>query len=832
MSDKKIYGKSKVGALDKESSFTEYSDTGAAGFDTAIPITRVDNNDEEDAGGVDQFHNVVDLDEGDDRRRPGAVRVRGTGYYSASDDDEAEYPAEGDAEQGAAVVMSSRVPVAEPVAIGAGDVEDEAEAERIREEAREQAAREVRSKMVTAAVDDDARARTRRRWLLVAVLVILAAVAIALGLTLGRPGEPTISSQQSSYFCAGATGPLRVGAVVESEIVALESSVAGNSNIPRCGPSDDLSLPGRWFRFTGTGTSINAFTCSEDPLLQNFETRIKVFSGQCDELNCVGSDSNFCGHHSLVSWMSKKNEDYYIFVSGSNAESSEGSFKLTIKEGNDNDSCEAAAVIVDQVTGQSTATVSGTISPVAKDQMIPKCGTSEGHGLWYKIRGNGRGMRASACNNETTFAAQVAVFESASDGCDNLVCKIGRSDDSEGCSSFSWRSTAEETYYVFVYESQGSADVSLDPMNFKLTFIEFIPVDNDECSNAATLEVSNQTKARGDTRNATFDDHVLPACASQGRTPGVFYRVLGTGSPMRVSLCNDDTSFNASIQLLGNECRSLTCVAVLNGFRDCEVAWTSEIGVSYYLHVAGRDMRGPFSISVESFEPAVNDLCKDAIEIAPGEIALGSTLAARINDDIMPFEDFSTESILGPFNLCILHYKPNSPAVWYRLVGTGERLEVSTCNNKTTYDTVLTVARGACDTLSCIDASDNALQCGSSSKVQFDSILGESYHIRVDGWIGPSGIPRYLPPVGLFGLTVKELGGAANDYCETAQKVYPVEGVVYHGSTSDATRSVNSRHQSSKVIPSHVYPCFVIVSLTLNKLNVCLYPPHTLIFSQ
>jgi hypothetical protein len=72
--------------------------------------------------------------------------------------------------------------------------------------------------------------------------------------------------------------------------------------------------------------------------------------------------------------------------------------------------------------------------------------------------------------------------------------------------------------------------------------------------------------------------------------------------------------------------------------------------------------------------------------------------------------------------------------VWYSTVGTGKAMTVSTCDNSTNLDTQISVFRGSCDDLECVDGNDQA--CGDQSSVSWFSnfqevyfVLGESFGV-------------------------------------------------------------------------------------------------------
>jgi hypothetical protein len=81
--------------------------------------------------------------------------------------------------------------------------------------------------------------------------------------------------------------------------------------------------------------------------------------------------------------------------------------------------------------------------------------------------------------------------------------------------------------------------------------------------------------------------------------------------------------------------------------------------------------------------------------------------------------------------------EPTAPGVWYNITGDGGNITLSTCSTKTDFDSQISVFTGSCDQLTCVDVIDNA--CGSQSRLQFESIQNEPYHILVHGLGNSSG---------------------------------------------------------------------------------------------
>lgn len=182
--------------------------------------------------------------------------------------------------------------------------------------------------------------------------------------------------------------------------------------------------------------------------------------------------------------------------------------------------------------------------------------------------------------------------------------------------------------------------------------------------------------------------------------------------------------------------------------------------------------------------PPVNDLCADAITVAIPSSTAG-TLVESTND--------SAPSC----SVC-----QSTGGVWYKVVGTGNRITASLCNAGTTFDSKLSVYKGSCGSLVCEDGNDDlgttgafpyaCALSGSRSGVTWCSTLGTEYYILVHSFSTLAG----------FTLDVSEditpCTVPANDACASAISVtegmlpYIDSGVVYRQAHDDIDVTCNS----------------------------------------
>ena len=72
-----------------------------------------------------------------------------------------------------------------------------------------------------------------------------------------------------------------------------------------------VTAPGVWYSLVGEGALVTVGLCDGT----DFDTRISVFRGSCDDLECVGGNDDFCSLQSAYEWLAEDGVEYYILVS-------------------------------------------------------------------------------------------------------------------------------------------------------------------------------------------------------------------------------------------------------------------------------------------------------------------------------------------------------------------------------------------------------------------------------------------------------------------------------------------------------------------------------------
>jgi hypothetical protein len=130
------------------------------------------------------------------------------------------------------------------------------------------------------------------------------------------------------------------------------------------------------------------------------------------------------------------------------------------------------------------------------------------------------------------------------------------------------------------------------------------------------------------------------------------------------------------------------------------------------------------AFSTSQAQAPANDACSTATLITCGATVSGSTLNANI--DAAPTCGLDVPRF----------------GVWYRIVGQGGMITLSTCSASTNFDTQIGVYSGACESLTCVAGNNNAASCAANSRassVTFSSTPGVSYYVWVTGVVNSRG---------------------------------------------------------------------------------------------
>ena len=292
--------------------------------------------------------------------------------------------------------------------------------------------------------------------------------------------------------------------------------------------------------------------------------------------------------------------EFYVVGAGCNTWAGPYSFS-TLEPPPANDDCEnAVALTVNADDNCGIVTAGSTYLATASAQADDVTGTPN-NDVWYSFVAVETAHQVSLTNvtaipSWSSSDMGIGVYD-GSGSCSSLVFF----DDSDPNYLELTGLTPNATYYVRVYGWYGTNQANFD---ICIGTIPPPPV-NDDCTNAITLTCGDVA-----TENTTYalSDAATGYCsAGTGSTPGigVWYKFVGTGEDVQVSLCGSD--FDTKLHLYeatGGTCGTLTCLdsnddGSLCSANQSALTFTSTIGATYYILANG------WSASVGNLEIAI-----------------------------------------------------------------------------------------------------------------------------------------------------------------------------------------------------------------------------------
>jgi hypothetical protein len=410
---------------------------------------------------------------------------------------------------------------------------------------------------------------------------------------------------------------------------------------PTCNTFDDTA-PGNWYVVVGTGDSLTATTCSA---ITNFDTRLSIYCGQCDNLTCITANDDYtCATGSNLtsraSWCSELGRQYFILVHGYLQATGEYALKVTDNgvtctgalpcafTAPLNDSCvHAASVNVPSVTGGTTLGATVDSNALACEDV-----NVTAPGVWYSVIGAGHRFVATTCNDSTTYDTKLSVYCGS---CTDLRC-VGADDDDFTCavnslnSRVEWCAAEGQEYLILVHGfSSHTGHFVLSVYDTDSTCNDPVACAvqhpaNDYCANPEPLAVGASVVAT--TTTASID--TVPLCSDYSATgPGVWYLVPGNGHVLRATTCADtaSTNFDTKLFVFCGRCDSMNCIGADDDDELCPsstlqstVRFCSEPGRDYRVLVTGYlGATGRFRLSILDTDSACTDFITCGPEAAP-----------------------------------------------------------------------------------------------------------------------------------------------------------------------------------------------------------------------
>ncbi len=435
----------------------------------------------------------------------------------------------------------------------------------------------------------------------------------------------------------------------------------------------------------------------------------------------------------------------------------------------------SAAVSIDPGNGNILGTITNN---TGSQDFNNSCGSvGEVPSVWYSLVGDGNTYAISTCTSRLTFDSALSVITGS---CDSQECVAIGTDYYDGCE----KTSADASIVIFRTEVGAEYFISVENPYFlpdggfelDISIVE-API-NDLCSSATSIEPGNGSIS-GSITNVPTVLGFNHSCFQFDEVPRVWYSLLGDGNVYAISMCTGNLTFDLALSVSTGSCDSQECVAMAYLNYYCEEAWSSgtrvlfrtEFGAEYFIAVETPYFlsEGGFELDVSIVEAPSNHLCSSATSIEPGNGNISGSIT-------------NAPAVLGFNHSC--GYSVDVPIVWYSLVGDGNIYAISACTGNLTFDLVLSVSTGSCDSQECI-AIGQYNECeetrSSGPRVVFRTEVGVEYYIPVEN--------SYNSQEGEFELDVSIVEELPNDVCSNALLIQPQNGSII-GSTENAFPSL------------------------------------------
>ena len=294
----------------------------------------------------------------------------------------------------------------------------------------------------------------------------------------------------------------------------------------------------------------------------------------------------------------------------------------------------------------------------------------------------------------------------------------------------------------------------------------YIQVDDDaifayDCVDAQPLVRDLLTF--GSTRKAPQTKGQMPICTPQvamnGR--GVWYKMTGNNEIWTIETCYG-ANFDTQISIYEGSCNDDSFVCVVSNDQFCDdlssVTFFAKWNVQYFVYIHGyRNEDGEFSYFASSKQDTTilqNGGAKNTNFNDNSSCEASEFLELAMRDSLHEIID-TTRYLPAPGSLLeqsgygkpSLNRQPQSvwsewsqhiPAKWYKIVGWGNRVTVSTCSDTTNYVAHMRVLQGQkCNDLYLLSEDSNIVQedCPNEygSIFSFDTVTAEKYYVMVLG---------------------------------------------------------------------------------------------------
>eukprot|EP00804_Cyclotella_cryptica_P005445 CCRYP_002980-RA/>CCRYP_002980-RA protein AED:0.26 eAED:0.21 QI:0/0/0/0.83/0.8/0.66/6/0/1422 len=551
---------------------------------------------------------------------------------------------------------------------------------------------------------------------------------------------------------------------------------------PLCGTS--LASKGVWYCFKSDKQTI--IRLEYELKIQGLgESVLSIYTGSCNVGSLICNNMVIADYHwsenndiAIYEFLPEVGETYRFLLSGANGDTAGGyEFRVTELEIPSNDLCDNATKIA--TVPQIPLILKGDTTGATPDFNITSVGIHGcvgmdwyTRGLWYQFTGKGTSVRLEYHMYSIGLGnSELSIFTGS---CGDLVCVQNvegewHYSDYNDMTAYEFFAVENQDYWFLLY---GQDFMTVGTYEFKVT--EYEVPSNDDCVKATEVTVSQSapfTKKGLSTLGATpdFDDSNILTCVVDWYTRGVWYRIIGHGTVLRMEYqLYSEGMGNSQLAIFRGLCQSLSCGVEdgiaggwhYSGYNDLVVhEFLAEEGETYYVWLSGENFNAAakYDFTVSEYGIPSNDKCENATAMSPGLLYSGTTAGST--------PDFNA------FNQKCGGSKDNR-GVWYSFTGNGKLTSFS--YTPSYRDTQLSLFGGTCDNLKCEG------NYGTETSFSLAPAIGKQYRLFISGYS--------FDAVGDYSLSMEQYDRPANDVCANAVEVtsfpYTVEGNM-KGATQD-----------------------------------------------
>lgn len=413
--------------------------------------------------------------------------------------------------------------------------------------------------------------------------------------------------------------------VVCGDVVQGNTEQSTNASSPEDGCGTTNGAPGNWYFFEGNGDIVDLSLCS----VTDYDTKIRVYSGNCFSLTCVGGNDDSCGLRSEFTFTSDASTNYFIYVFGFGAGT--GDYELTLTCTSPppppaNDDCDGAITALVNENENCTLINPGTLEGATTSNVPNICPGTANDDVWFQFTATATSHLIQFDNIQgAPTNINHAVFEGVD--CDSLI-NISCSDPNQ---SLVQNLTIGDTYYIRLYSS-GTIPFVTTTFDLCISQLPEPPV-NDECDEAIVVAVNPDdtwTLTTAGALGGATDSNIVNGCGGFA-DDDVWFSFIADSSIHIIELLNVAGSpTDVTFSIFEGPCDTLAEFACSNGLEAFVPGLT--IGQDYFIRVF---TEGANPINNTTFDVCVRQAITEVLcdgEPTTGTTSYFATLEVELSD--------------------------------------------------------------------------------------------------------------------------------------------------------------------------------------------------------